>query len=472
MDDGRPQGETERRAGLPDPGLASAAGREDDAIPELPPGEDGPVAARVGAELRAARERLFWELPSLAAALRIKPAYLAAIEDGRLSGLPGGASALGALRSYANALGLDADDIARRFREEAAAADPPSEPSLPAPAPRRRPLTWGTLALVGVVLAMGAYAGWRYAGGGRPPPTQAAAPERATKLAEQAPPAPAPVQAAPAAPSPAPSAPAPAAAPAAALAAAPADQAASAAAPAPAVSAEAAPSPQAAGAPPAPATSVPPAASAPPAASVPPSSDPAAASNPPPAQAASPPAAAPTAAPDAAPAPAESAAPAAPSADAAAAPAAAPATAAPSLPTPAPPTPVPPVPPSPVPAPPTPVPPRPVPPPPVASTAAPVRGVALQVTTRCWVKVREKGGHVLLNRIMLPGDAWSVPDTGQPLLLSTANAGATELVVDGVAGPPLGKRGAIARDLTLDPQAARQARGTGPAASTPPAPAR
>ncbi len=44
-----------------------------------------------GSELREARERLGWDLGEVAAALRIKLVYLAAIEDGRLSALPGNA---------------------------------------------------------------------------------------------------------------------------------------------------------------------------------------------------------------------------------------------------------------------------------------------------------------------------------------------------------------------------------------------
>ena len=69
-------------------------------------------ARSVGAELAAARERLGWSLPDIAAHLRIRQPYLAAIEQGRLEELPGNAYALGFVRTYAPrlvALGLGDD---------------------------------------------------------------------------------------------------------------------------------------------------------------------------------------------------------------------------------------------------------------------------------------------------------------------------------------------------------------------------
>ena len=50
---------------------------------------------RAGAELAAARERLGWTLPDIAAHLRIRLPYLEAIEDGRIADLPGNAYAVG-----------------------------------------------------------------------------------------------------------------------------------------------------------------------------------------------------------------------------------------------------------------------------------------------------------------------------------------------------------------------------------------
>ena len=120
----------------------------------------------VGADLRLARERLGWELPGLAAKLRIRLPYLEALEDGRLSELPGNAYAIGFLRTYASAVGLDPDEMSRRFRAETADLNRRPELIFPAPVPERGvpPLA---VVLVGFVLIIGAYAGWYRLSGDR-----------------------------------------------------------------------------------------------------------------------------------------------------------------------------------------------------------------------------------------------------------------------------------------------------------------
>lgn len=180
-------------------------------IGELP---DAPLA---GADLRAARERLGWLLPDVAGSLRIRVAYLAALEEGRLSSLPGNAYALGFLRTYASALGLDPDEMLRRFKAEASGVSRRTELAFPAPVPERG-LPAGAVVLLGLLLVAGAYVGWyRLSGEGRlPAETVMAVPERLAPLAEQAvkfpdpPAAPQVATAAPAAAPPAPSEPAPA----------------------------------------------------------------------------------------------------------------------------------------------------------------------------------------------------------------------------------------------------------------------
>jgi len=128
-------------------------------------------AARVGAELRAARERLGWDLPHLAASLRIRQSYLEAIEDGRIADLPGTTYALGFLRSYASALGLQPEEVARRFRAAAQEVNRKTELSFPAPVPQRG-VPAGALVLLGVVLAAVAYIGWYRLSGNEHTPVQ------------------------------------------------------------------------------------------------------------------------------------------------------------------------------------------------------------------------------------------------------------------------------------------------------------
>jgi cytoskeleton protein RodZ len=71
--------------------------------------------------------------------------------------------------------------------------------------------------------------------------------------------------------------------------------------------------------------------------------------------------------------------------------------------------------------------------------------------------VRDKSGQVLLNRVLRGGESWAVPDR-PALLLTTGNAGGTELLVDGVSAAPLGNDGAVRRDLPLDAEAIRSGR--------------
>lgn len=150
------------------------------------------LGARVGADLRAARERVGWSLPAVAAHLRIRLPFLEAIEDGRIGDLPGNAYAVGFVRTYAQSLGLDQDEIGRRFRAEAAGVNRKTELQFPAPVPERG-VPAGAVILVGVVLAIGAYIGWyRFSGDDRSTTeTVQAVPERLAPLAV-APPPPAP----------------------------------------------------------------------------------------------------------------------------------------------------------------------------------------------------------------------------------------------------------------------------------------
>ncbi len=168
-------------------------------------------APKVGADLCAARERLGWTLPAVASHLRIRLPFLEAIEGGRIGELPGNnAYAVGFVRTYAQSLGLDPDEIARRFRSETADINRKSELAFPAPVPERG-VPAGALVLLGAVLAIGAYVGWyRMSGEGRQPAEPVKqVPARLAPLIEPAkPPAPAaaaPTEAPAAAASPAPS---------------------------------------------------------------------------------------------------------------------------------------------------------------------------------------------------------------------------------------------------------------------------
>lgn len=293
------------------------------------PGADyAAVAPLAGAELRAARERLAWSLPDVSNLLRIRQTYLDALEEGQLDPIPANAYALGFLRTYATALGLNAEETVRRFRAEAAEMSAKTTLAFPAPVPERG-LPAGAIMLVGVVLAVGIYVGWyRLSGEGKlPAETPIAVPERLAPLAEQAIP---PMPPHPAQPS---------------------------------ILAQQGPAPVQEPQPLLPAIS--------------PSS-------------------------------------------AAAAPVSAQSALA------------------------------------LQSAAMPDQSrIVLRASADSWIQVRDRAGTVLLNRILKPGETWPVPPKVS-LVMTTGNAGGTELLVDGVVTPSLGQAGMVRRDLALDPDAIKE----------------
>ena len=134
-----------------------------------------PAGLSVGDSLRTRREQLGWSLTDIASWLRIKVAYLQALEDGRPQDLPGSTYALGFLRSYGATLGLDPADLSRRFRQETRGLDRRQALSFPAPVAERG-VPAGAALLIGVVLIGVAYTGWYMAGGHESLPAQSVPP--------------------------------------------------------------------------------------------------------------------------------------------------------------------------------------------------------------------------------------------------------------------------------------------------------
>nr|WP_051341302.1 helix-turn-helix domain-containing protein [Azospirillum halopraeferens] len=425
----------------------------------------GPDAARpqagVGTTLREARQRRGVELRDVAETLRIRHVYLLAIEEGRYGDLPGTAYAAGFLRSYAEYLGIDADSIVRRFKEEMAGRARKQELYFPTPVPEER-VPGGAVLLGALVLAGVVYGGWYYLSATDRSMVDLvpALPDRLVSLLDGLPftsTATPPVGAGPeVAADPAPDNDA------AAVPAAPADDRPPAVQPPTVTRTE--PIPEAAPRPAAPAREVAAAPATPPA----PAAGPAApapgggSTTPSPA---TPPA---TPAPAAPPAPAVRAAPEPESRVAALPNATLPNAALPTVPPPeaeeedsdgtlqgpTPLRPAAPVPPA-VPA---------APPAPAAAegeAAGRVYGsqnqasrIQLRATADSWVQVRDGSGELLFTRVLRPGEVYRVPDR-PGLRLRTGNAGGLVLVVDGVAGQPLGGNGQVLRDVALDAPAAR-----------------
>jgi cytoskeleton protein RodZ len=131
------------------------------------PQEAQPVdAARLGEELRDARLALGLSVEDVAAELRIRRVYLIALEEGRVKDLPSPAYAVGFVRNYAGALGLDPAEMVRRLRDAVATGVRKTDLVFPEPVPERG-FPAGVLVLAGAVVAIGAYVAWyNWAGSG------------------------------------------------------------------------------------------------------------------------------------------------------------------------------------------------------------------------------------------------------------------------------------------------------------------
>jgi cytoskeleton protein RodZ len=115
----------------------------------------------VSAVLRRAREKHGQDVRTVAQVLRIRQAYLEALESGSYDKLPGNAYALGFLRTYAEYLGLNANNIVDRFKDEVQGPERHTELIFPEPVIEGR-IPGGAIILISVVLLSTAYGGWFY----------------------------------------------------------------------------------------------------------------------------------------------------------------------------------------------------------------------------------------------------------------------------------------------------------------------
>lgn len=113
----------------------------------------------VGTVLRASRLRRDEDLRNVAQTLRVRLLYLEAIEEGRYSELPGNAYAIGFIRAYAEHLGLDSEEVVRRYKAEASDGRNSSLLVFPSPIPENS-VPGGAILLIGVLVAIMAYGGW------------------------------------------------------------------------------------------------------------------------------------------------------------------------------------------------------------------------------------------------------------------------------------------------------------------------
>jgi cytoskeleton protein RodZ len=119
------------------------------------------TSVEFGAAMRDMRKEHNRELSDVANALRIRQVYLQAIEDGRFDDLPGSTYAAGFVRAYADYLGLEIDEVMRRYRSSM--GNIPAQAALAPPSPMSEArLPTGFILLVAAILAAAAYGGWYY----------------------------------------------------------------------------------------------------------------------------------------------------------------------------------------------------------------------------------------------------------------------------------------------------------------------
>jgi cytoskeletal protein RodZ len=116
-------------------------------------------ASTVGTLLCATRMRLGKDLQRIAEVLHIRYNYLVAIEDGRYEDLPGQAYAIGFVRAYADHLGLDGDEVVRRYKEESAGVTRTPIFEFPLPAADSG-VPSGALILIAMIFGMVVYGVW------------------------------------------------------------------------------------------------------------------------------------------------------------------------------------------------------------------------------------------------------------------------------------------------------------------------
>ncbi len=126
---------------------------------QLDPAET--LMREVGAQLRQVRLERGEHLDEVGQHLRIKAIYLLGIEQGDLSTMPGRTYALGFLRSYADYLGFDGDDLITQIKSTVANLTDKTRLRIRTPLPESR-LPKTPILVLSLAAVAGIYAGWTY----------------------------------------------------------------------------------------------------------------------------------------------------------------------------------------------------------------------------------------------------------------------------------------------------------------------
>ena len=115
----------------------------------------------VGERLKRERETYGLHLREVSESLRIRYAYLDAIERSAFDELPGPTYAVGFVRGYAQFLGLDDDRIVQRFKDESQGLKRDQELHFPEPVNEGK-IPGGAILVLSIALIAAAYGAWAY----------------------------------------------------------------------------------------------------------------------------------------------------------------------------------------------------------------------------------------------------------------------------------------------------------------------
>jgi cytoskeleton protein RodZ len=146
------------------------------AAPPAPAEETPRPRHTIGALLRETRENYGGDIERIGAALRIRPAYLTALEEGRYDRLPAPVYALGFVRAYAIHMGLDGEEAVRRFKQEASGLEISRDLVFPVPLTDRS-IPRKPILIAALLLLVAAYAVWYFLSSGN-----ATRPERVSEV--------------------------------------------------------------------------------------------------------------------------------------------------------------------------------------------------------------------------------------------------------------------------------------------------
>jgi len=88
--------------------------------------------------------------------------------------------------------------------------------------------------------------------------------------------------------------------------------------------------------------------------------------------------------------------------------------------------------------------------PPVRVTRGPAPELQLVAARPAWVRVQSSDGSVLFEGILDPGDTWDVPVTEEPARLRVGESGALYFAVNGVPYGPVGRSGTVSSNIALE----------------------